>query len=126
MATTAGFKEIFPEFTTVADARVASFLVMASRRVSVAYFGDSFDEAVYSLAAHILTTIGAGQGATGVIGPVSAESVGDVSVQYASSNIVSGNHQDADLRATGYGKHFLALRAERVIGMYAMGMENAP
>lgn len=125
-ATAAGFKTLFPEFSTVADDRVTMFIAMALRRVSPVWFGDATDEATYYLTAHTLTVVGSGQGASGTSGPVTAESVGDVSVQYGAPLSSSLNAQDADLRSTGYGKQFLSLRAERVVGMAAMGMENAP
>lgn len=124
--TAASFKTLFPEFTATADDRVTMFLAMAARRVSSVWFGDATDEAVCYLAAHTITVVGTGQGSAGTSGPVTAESVGDVSVQYGAPLSSSLNAQDADLRSTGYGKQFLSLRAERVVGMAAMGMENAP
>lgn len=112
---------LHPEFSSVDEDRVAAFIALAVLRVSSTQWGVKADMGVTALACHLLSkalaseAAGAAGGGGGVAGPVTSETVGDVSATYAdatSAAAASNGGRNADLMSTSYGREYLSLRSE--------------
>jgi hypothetical protein len=106
----AQFKQLFPEFATIADDRIEFVLNCARARVSASVFGNCYLNALYYLTAHSLAMDLRAGGASGA---VTQEKVGDLSRSYAKSDSTSL------LASTSYGAQYLAL-----LRMFASGGIN--
>jgi len=121
------FKEFFPEFASQADSRVAAFLNAGRKRVSQKIFGDTYELAVFYLAAHMLSmavnTEASGGSGTGAKGNITSEKVGDLSIGYSSTPIaVSGSGSSTQLMETAYGRQYVQLRKEKT---FALSVANS-
>lgn len=99
------------EFATVDQSAIERVLSEATREVSRSAYGDRYDDAVLYLAAHLLAA--QRKGSTGASGPVTMESAGPVSRQYASVGLQGS---DDALLATFYGRRFRDIRLQCVGG----------
>jgi len=110
------FVAVFPEFNDDSRRRqIDMFLKFANRRVSEAAWGDCTDEAVIYLTAHLLAQASGGGGFSGgVAGPITQESVGDLSRSYGQVQ-VNANGNDELFAQTKYGQLFLELRRSCVL-----------
>jgi len=59
--TLSSFRTEYPEFAPTADALVSAKIAAATRRCSATVFGDSYDDAVMLLTAHLLSSAPGGQ-----------------------------------------------------------------
>lgn len=109
------FKARFPEFDSISDARIQSFIDKALLNLSESVWGDYFVEGQLYLAAHFLTLAIAsensgGSGAGVAAGPVASRSIGDVSVSFAvPSDVSSGSGTAAYFSKTPYGLEYWRL-----------------
>lgn len=108
------FDVVAPELA--ANARKAAILELAETRVSKSAFGPQRNYAVALMAAHMLTSsIAAGIASDGRSGVgIASKSEGALSVSFADAGMSGG--QMGDLNATGYGRQFVQLRRECVMG----------
>lgn len=97
-------KNIAPEFCDKTPQDLERFLSYAALSVDAVKWGSLTDLATLYLAAHLLSI-----SKNGDHGPVTSETVGDLSQSYA-----SGDATD-NLMMTGYGREFLRLRRSLVI-----------
>lgn len=95
--------DIAPELSTVAAGSQTAYLAIAGRAVDPEVWGESTDDGVRYMAAH-LATLGNGSGAGGA-GAVTSETLGPMSRTYAST--VAG--VEGALATTRYGVMFLNL-----------------
>lgn len=137
MVTAAEFIDIATIFSPsglhpVSSTRIDKFLDLAEQRVAREMFSDAADQAVIFMAAHLLTediqmnttAIGAAAGPTssGYAGPITSEAMGPLSRSFGGrvSGVAGagGDSRFADeaLATTGWGKKFVALREEKVLG----------
>jgi hypothetical protein len=105
-------KARFPEFASVADARIALALIDAGVWVDTSWTEASYGPAMRYLTAHILLTEGAlNDGAAAVDGVLVSESLGDATRTWRSRAEQLGiSGLDAELAGTTYGQRFLAIR----------------
>lgn len=101
---------IAPELFTVAAETWTMILADVAADVSLSTYGTRQERAQRYLAAHYLTLIASSSKQTS--GPVSSESVGQVSVSYAAVNYRDRSRYDE----TVYGRQFVNIRKGRVIG----------
>jgi len=112
--TPADIKARFPEFDTVSDGRIAIFIADATIEVDADEWGVYADKGITYLTAHFLTlATGSAGGGAGSVGPVQSQSVGDVSVTFAS--VAGGNADGGAYGSTVYGQEYQRL----LIGMGA-------
>jgi len=117
MATTTptNFKVRFPEFNSVDDVRIELFIEDATATVNANC--SNSDLMITYLTAHLLTVgIQSTDGDISTIKGTASESVGDVSVSYATS---SGKPEN-DFYKTIYGQRYLDLR-KNCIGRHLIG-----
>jgi hypothetical protein len=101
----AAFKSMFPEFAAVDDTTVQIALDMAAQFVDDSW-GDQQDAGNMWLAAHFMALSQSGSGAaTGVGRVVQSETIGRISVSYASGNTAAATTPGA-LGSTTYGLIF--------------------
>jgi hypothetical protein len=104
--TVADIRTQLPEFSSLTDAQIQLALDKANRRINTTAWGVKADDGLVCLTGHLLARSATeGQGAAG---PISSESVGQVSVSYA----ISDSFKESDLGSTSYGRCFLELRKE--------------
>ena len=100
------FRLLAPEFASVADATVNSWLTMAGNLIAVGCLDAeraAMAQALY--AAHLLSlTTRSGQGGAAALGPVTSEREGDLSRTYAT---IKGG--DTLLGSTSYGQQYIDL-----------------
>jgi hypothetical protein len=110
--TPTSFKELFPEFTSIADARVTSFLNQAARRMDAASFGALYDDAQSYLTAHLLTIAKRNEAgfAAGASGPLTSVTVGPLSKTFSAGGSRGGAASGDGFEATPYGVEYLALQ----------------
>jgi Protein of unknown function (DUF4054) len=105
MITPTTFKNLYPEFAAESDPRVQTFLDVAWEELGSRW--DAYplrkDRAQGLLAAHALLGANRGSGSPG--GPVTSDSVGDLSRSYGSSAVYTSN-----LGNTFYGQEFERLK----------------
>lgn len=104
------FKEIFPEFADVPDARVNFFLSGATTQISADVFESQTDNAIYFMTAHNLVMNSPEKAGNPTI---TSERVGEVSVTYQAGYVVKP--QDGYFQQTQYGLQYLQLRNSCVI-----------
>lgn len=106
------FDSVAPELA--ANAAKPTWIELATLRVSKKVFGDVYTFAVAYLAAHI-GTLAVRQADAGAGGQTSiaSRSEGSLSISYGDSSAIG---EGGDYKTTGYGRQFLALRRERVMG----------
>lgn len=102
--TPALIKSYFPEFVSLSDAFIQLYIDQAILSVNVNIWGNKSELGVAYLTAHLLTIIG--RGGTGAAGPVTQESVGDLSRSYAQVSIPNVN----EYGLTSYGQEYFRLR----------------
>lgn len=99
-----------PEFDSF-DARDLQYWLAATKaEIGLDAYGDTASDAHAMLAAHRLKRAPRSTGEAGAPGMVASESVGDVSVSYATPNA------ETDLHTTIYGQRFLALSEGAFMG----------
>lgn len=103
------FREIFPEFNSVSNARVQYYMDLAIAQVGKNAFGECYAQAVYLLTAHNLLMMDPSRAQSG---EKASEKVGDLAVSYNTSK--SGG-MDGELSQTQYGKQFIQLRNSKVV-----------
>ena len=111
MADLASFRARYPEFDSVADARVELFLADAALEMGESCWGDLYDRGQSALAAHLLTiSIGdqSAVGGIGIVAPLSERTVGDVSLKFAQAVPSSGSNE-AYFGRTTYGQEYMRL-----------------
>jgi len=114
MVTLAGFKERFPEFSTVSDERIQIFLDDSSLMIGTNW-GKLQDLGTYYLTAHNLEIAEQSAGGdSGAMNPVSNESVGSVSTGYATNT--SDKESNQYYMSTTYGQRYLELRSRIAVG----------
>lgn len=105
----ASFKIRFPEFDSVADARIQVFIDDAVIILNSVYWGDKYDLGLNYLTAHYLA-LGTKSEAGSITSnaPIASRSVDGTSTSY--SVPVAKDIADAYLASTAYGQRYLALR----------------
>lgn len=102
------FKSRFPEFSSIADARIEVFIDDAKLTISEGRWGRYYELGLFYLTAHYLSLAeSSADGDDKSSGAVASQSVGDTSVSYVSPAVTS----DAQLyyQQTTYGLRFLML-----------------
>jgi hypothetical protein len=99
-----------PELETLGEALLQSCVDEATGMESADAWGTKYDTAVLYRAMHIATLTKRAR--AGAVGPISAKSVGDVSVSYGAPS--AGSDEDAALAGTPGGALYLQLRASRL------------
>lgn len=124
------FLSVFDEFKAVPVAKIDALIGVASLRVNPAVWGagSSSDLSPYAtalLTAHMLA-VGGGLGGHGGAagGPLSSESVGDLSRSFGT--VGQAGTGDQELLTTRYGQEFVALRREVIIPCFATGPVTFP
>lgn len=121
--TAAVFLTLFPEFTKVTTAALEIWIPIASNRVPLSVWGSNTQYATALLLAHMLTAAGkSGLGSGG--GPITSESVGDLSRGFGTVGVPGSG--DQELLSTRYGQDFVALRRETVITPSVTGPVTLP
>ncbi len=104
----ADIRVMFPEFTALTDPYMQLFVNSAVGRVDPMIFQTRTDEAVKWLTAHLLAKAKqAARFANGAMGPVTGQTVADLSVNYGFYGLLNGSSQD--YMSTPYGAQFEAL-----------------
>lgn len=110
------FKAMFPEFAGVDDTTVQIALDMASQFVDESWDNEQGPATMW-LAAHFMSLSQSGSGAaTGVGRVVSSETIGRISVSYASGNTAAATTSGA-LGSSTYGLVFNALLTTQGVGI---------
>lgn len=108
-----GFLTRFPEFSEVSEARIQLFLDDAALEIRAGDWGDFYTKALNLMTAHLLTlagiSAGVAGGAAGSVGPVSSQSIGDVSVSFGVSAASLTTGSGAWFNATIYGQELARL-----------------
>lgn len=112
------FLSCFPEFDCDQDRKVDLFVSFAERRIDRDVWGDCADEACLYLTAHLLASSGgAGGPGGGVAGPITSESVGNLSRSYGQINFNSQGNDEL-FAITKYGQLFLNLRRSCIVSSF--------
>jgi hypothetical protein len=106
------FKEIFPAFSSLDDARISLFIGFALPYVNKTVWKNKYDYALALFTAHLLGSIPGAQGAGGPGGAVQSSKVGQLQRTFA----VAVPSSAATLETTSYGQLFLQLRDTLLIG----------
>lgn len=111
MTTTAEFKARFPEFDSIADARVQIFLDDAALVMDSGIWGGIYNLGQAYLAAHYLSLAekSSAGGSAATAGPVVSRSVDGVSVAYAGTPSAPSNSNAAYYNSTQYGQRYMVL-----------------
>lgn len=108
--TAASFRDDFPEFVSVSDARINRFLAVALNTLNESYWGVHYDEGTNYFVAHklalALKSEAAGGSGSGAGGPISSRGVDGASVSYAVRT--SDNSKEAYYAQTSYGLEYWA------------------
>lgn len=122
------FKDLFPEFASVPDATIETWLDFAECSVCLDRFPDCMaDKAHGFLAAHYLSLAlkRSSDSSSAVGGEVSSMAVGDVSVSFAPATAASGSSAFAsELASTQYGRIFYGMFRRYTYTCYSTGMAN--
>lgn len=110
------FKARFPEFDSVDDLRVQTFIDKMLLNVGENEWGAYFVEGQLYLTAHLLTLAerASNSGGTPGAGPVVSRKIGDVSVSFASPTASTGDASEAYYKQTAYGEEYWRLM--RIVG----------
>lgn len=114
--TVAGFREKFPisrfpQFATLTDEEIQTYLDLAVAQINKPAWDacNLYEIGVYYLAAHYLQLyLDAGNGGSGISGPISSQSVGDVSLAYQSYSVNGITLLDTFYLQTTFGRTFLS------------------
>lgn len=119
-------KLVAPEFNTMSDDDVQTWIELAEPYVSKKVFGKLYNQALAYLAAHLMKMSGHGDTSTGTVGDsmrVASVSEGNTSVSFNTS-LYSGNEADAELNLTVYGMSYKRIRSMCVIPVVNIGVTN--
>ena len=112
----ARFRTFAHEFVDVENDDVLEYITNAQIGQSAAAWGSAYTLAMAYLAAHLMklmpTTAPETDNPTDAAGPVTSKKAGDLAIGFQGL-IGSGSAEKDDLRATRYGKAYLALRRTR-------------
>ncbi len=103
--------DLFPEFKSTAPARLQIFIDLACDSVNVNIWGSKSDYATALLTAHMLATVGTGDG-NGGKGQITSEKVGDLACTYKDK---MGEDDPDALSRTQYGAEYLRCRRSLII-----------
>jgi len=121
--TTHEFLAYFDEFKITPLPKISAYIDVASIRVSATVWGTVAKYATALLTAHMIAvTGGSGGSGGGVGGPVTNESVGDLSRGYGTVGVPGSG--DQELLTTRYGQEFVALRRETIVTGMVTGIET--
>jgi hypothetical protein len=129
----ADFKTLFPEFASVPDVTVETWLDFAECSVCLDRFPDCMQDKAHGfLAAHYLSLAlkRSSDSSSAIGGEVSTMSVGDVSISLNSSAITnatassSGTAFAAELSGTQYGRIFYGMFRRYTYACYSVGLAN--
>jgi len=118
-------QDLVPEAAGVADAVLTRFLGYAALRVDATAWGGYYEMGVVYLAGHMLavSALGASAGSgSAAAGPVASDKAGDLARGYGALAGISGS--DALFATTAYGREYLALRAQAVVGPIRVGVST--
>lgn len=119
-------KLVAPEFSTMSDNDIQTWIDLAEPYVSKKVFGKFYNQAIAYLAAHFMKMSGLGDTSTGTVGDsmrVASVSEGNTSVSFNTS-LYSGNEADAELNLTVYGMSYKRIRSMCVIPVVNIGVTN--
>lgn len=119
-------KLVAPEFNTMSDNDIQTWIDIAEPFVSKKVFGKLYNQALAYLTAHLMKMSGNGDTSIGTVGDslrVASVSEGNTSVSFNSS-LYSGNDSDAELNLTIYGISFKRIRSMCVIPVVNVGVSN--
>lgn len=128
----ADFRALFPELDPVSDTVVTAYLDRAESKLYEDAWGTCYDDAVLLYAAHSImlsqyraAAVKTVNGSTVIqegAGAITSASVGGMSVGYASPNYATqGTKSEVWLAQTPYGKEFLALQSQCLVGARLAG-----
>jgi len=122
MITPTEFKERFPQFDSIDDARIEFFLNDAETMLSVSCWGNWYDKGLALLAAHYLALSILQESASSAESafPLSAKKVGDVQLNFAVPSS-SGTMEDYYTK-TPYGQEYLSL--SKMVGQGAVAVSD--
>ena len=110
--TASSIKARFPEFASLADARIEALIAEGASYVSESWIETDYTIAYNYVVAHLLLREGALDASGSVVsqsGPVQSESLGDASVTYAGVRS-NGLGDDMMFSTTEYGRRYLSLK----------------
>ena len=114
------FLALFDEFKTTPTPKVDAFLGIASLRVAPTVWKERAAYATALLTAHMIASSGGAGGQGGpASGPLTNESVGDLSRGFATIGVPGSG--DQELLTTRFGQEYVALRKEVVVGAMVVG-----
>lgn len=102
-------KSYFPEFASLSDGFIQLYIDQAVLSINTAVWLGKSELGVAYLTAHLLTLIN--RGGNGQAGPLTQESVGDLSRSYGQVTIPNAN----EYSLTVYGVEYLRLRKSLII-----------
>jgi len=103
----AGFQARYPEFDTVADARIEVYLADSQLEINESIWSDYYEKGVYALAAHMLhRSLMSESGNAGSSGEVSSKRIGDLQISY---NTKSLDSTESYYNSTVYGQEYYRL-----------------
>lgn len=105
MFTPAEFKEDFPEFASLTDAKIQRFILRAQPYINAKVWGVKTEYAWMLMTAHLLKSIPDSSGGGGGGGPVQSEKVGDLQTTFAVAVPQAGT-----LSSSSYGDLLIQLR----------------
>lgn len=121
----ATFRLLAPEFDSVSDDDVGSWLELASLQHTAVAFGNMFGPAMAYFAAHLMKQSGLDDvleigavdgGSTSAAGSPTSRKAGDLSIGYGAAAIATMKAKtvgDAELMETRYGRRYLQIRGTR-------------
>lgn len=110
MITLTDIQARFPgAFDAVTDVQASLVIAEATREIVEDVWGESYDDGLLYLSAHLLTLFAASPGVGGGGGPVSSRRVGDVAVTFSTTRSAS-EVSSGQLGSTLFGQRFLQLR----------------
>lgn len=112
------FLTLFEEFKRIAQPKIKVYIGIATGRVPTSVWGANTQYATALLTAHMLTLQGKGGGGEAG-GPLTQESVGDLSRSFAT--IFQPGAGDAPYMTTRYGVEFIELRRETIVSAMVSG-----
>jgi hypothetical protein len=104
--TPATVREVLTEFAEVPAPRIQTFLDFAAQQINAAAWGLKYDQGLIYLTGHLLKLDADSKDGGGAAGPVSAETVGQVSASYQIGEYAS----ESEFGSTVYGRRYLELR----------------
>jgi len=103
--TPATIREVLTEFAQVSATRIQIFLDFAEQQLNAQAWGNKADQGLIYLTGHLLKIDAEAASGGGAAGPVSAESVGQVSASYQ----IGESFADSEFGSTVYGRRYLEL-----------------